>query len=46
MEAIKLEGNVMWAEFKHTDLAALIFFFFFPTYTEKGGERKIKGEEK
>lgn len=40
MEAIKLEGNVMWVEFKHADLWHC--FLFFKTYTGKGGERKIK----
>lgn len=40
MEAIKLEGNVMWIEFKHADLWHC--FLFFKTYTGKDGERKIK----
>lgn len=43
MEAIKLEGNVMWAEFKRTGLWQ---WFFFLTYTEKGGGRKIKEEKR
>lgn len=38
MEAIKLEGNVMWAEFKHTDLWHFIFFFF--KLTQRRAERE------
>lgn len=44
MEAIKLEGNVMWAEFKHADLWH--WFFYILKLIQRRVERENKGKEK
>lgn len=43
MEVIKCEGNVMWAEFKCTDLVAF-FFPFFLKLIPRRMEREMFGE--
>lgn len=40
MEAIKPKGNVMWAEFKRTDLCATDTFFFFFQFSQRRVERE------
>lgn len=45
MEVIKCEGNVMWAEFKCTDLVAFFFPLSFLNLYQEGWKEKNEGSE-